>query len=250
MTETQLPELITQYLPSRYRHPSLAAVFGLFVAVAAGPVQAADLSGYLSLTSDYVWRGVTQSDGDVAIQLGGDVAFDSGVYAGAWGSTIDISNGPTRQRDNELTLYLGYGLELNDAWVLSATAVSYNYPGQTGSVDYDYEELQLSANYDDRFWVQYAYSPDLYDSGDRAHNAEIYTEWPLGDQAAIGAGIGYYDLSSFNGNGYAYWELGITWPVSRIDLDLRYHDTNRWVPVVSSADRAGSRVALSLRFSF
>ncbi len=229
---------------------SPAPVFALLVAACSWPASAAELSGYVSLRTDYVWRGVTQSNGDPAAQVGGDVSFDSGFYAGLWGSTVDIENGPARQRDKELTAYLGYSYAPDDTWMLSATFVSYNYPGQTGTVDYDYEEIQLNVNYDDRIWFQYAYSPDLYDSGYDSHNAEFYTEWQLGGAVTMGAGVGYYDVSELTGSGYGYWELGLTRPFGPVDVDLRYHDTNDWVPIVSSADRAGSRVALSILYSF
>jgi uncharacterized protein (TIGR02001 family) len=78
-------------------------VFVALLATAPSIVFSSELSGYLVLTSDYVWRGVTQSDGDPAVQLGGDIAFNSGIYAGLWGSTVDINNGGDRQRDTELT---------------------------------------------------------------------------------------------------------------------------------------------------
>ena len=44
----------------------------------------AELSGYLTLTTDYVYRGVTNSDGDPSVQLGGDVSFANSFYAGLW----------------------------------------------------------------------------------------------------------------------------------------------------------------------
>ena len=225
-------------------------VFVALLATAPSIVLSAELSGYVVLTSDYVWRGVTQSDGDPAVQLGGDIAFNSGVYAGLWGSTVDINNGGDRQRDTELTYYLGYSHELGSRWTLGASVVVYTYPGQTGAVDYNYEEVMLSANFDDRLWFEYAYSPDLYKTGIDTHNIEAFTEWPAGKHLVIGAGAGYYDVSNFVGDGYAYWELGVTWPIGRFDLDLRYHDTDDWVPVISSPDRADSRVAFSVRITF
>lgn len=210
----------------------------------------ADLSGYVVLTSDYVWRGVTQSNGDPAAQLGGDIAFGSGIYAGLWASTVDIKSGGDRQRDTELTYYLGYSHDVDSRWSLGGRVVAYTYPGQTGVFDYDYEEAVLTINYDDRLWLEYAYSPDLYHSGFATHNVEIITEWPVGKHLVAGAGAGYYDVSNLAGDGYAYWELGVTWPIGRIDIDLRYHDTSRWVPIVSTPERADSRVALNLRLAF
>jgi uncharacterized protein (TIGR02001 family) len=213
-------------------------------------VLSADLSGYLVLTTDYVWRGVTQSDGDPAAQLGGDIAFNSGIYAGLWASTIDIHNGGDRQRDAELTYYIGYSHDVGSRWALSVSAILYTYPGQTGVVDYDYEEVMFTTNYDDKLWLEYAYSPDLYNTGKDSHNIGVFTEWPAGKHLVIGAGAGYYDVSNFVGDAYLYWELGVTRPIGRLDIDLRYHDTDDWVPIVSSPGRAGSRVALSFRIAF
>lgn len=228
-----------------------ASVLFLFISMFSSQlIFAAEISGYATVTSDYVWRGATQSNGDPAVQLGGEIDFENGVYAGVWGSTVDIENGPDRQRDQELHLYLGYGQELSDRWALGAAVVSYSYPGQSGDIDYDYAEVMLSANFEDRVWFQYAFSPDLYDSGQESHNLEVYTEWPLGQYLLVGGGAGYYDVSRVSGRSYNYWEFGFTWPVDRFEIDLRYHDSSRWVPIVSSADRAGSRLALSLQVSF
>ena len=61
-------------------------MFGVLVSLLSpGPAQAADVTGYVVLTSDYVYRGVTYSDGHIAGQTGADIAFDSGAYAGVWG---------------------------------------------------------------------------------------------------------------------------------------------------------------------
>ena len=233
------------------KHCRTLQLAGLLLACATwSRAGAVELSGYLVLTTDYVWRGITQSDGDPAAQLGAEVAFDTGIYLGIWGSTVDIYNGANRQRDTEVIYYAGYGHDLSERFTLGASVVAYTYPGQSGSFDYNYEELSVSLNYADRAWLEYAYSPDLYDTDIESHNIEVYTEWPAGKHLVVGAGAGYYDVSRLVGTGYGYWEFGITWPVSRFDIDLRYHDTNRPVPFISSYDRAEQRLALSLRVSF
>jgi len=237
-------------LKSRAQISSTVALLFVLLFVYLHPLRAAETTGYVALTTDYVWRGITQSDGNPALQLGGEVRFDPGIYAGAWGSTVDIDNGPERQRDQELILYLGYGHELNERWMLEAAVVNYTYPGQTGNVDYDYIEYHLTANFRDRLWLQYAYSPDLYQSDRHSHNAELYAEWAVGKSLFAGAGLGYYDVSELAGSGYSYWELGISWPIDRFEFDLRYHDTNRWVPIVSSSERDGARLALTVSVAF
>ena len=209
-----------------------------------------DWTAYINLTTDYVKRGVSQSDSHGAAQLGGEVAFDSGIYAGAWGSTADIDNGPNRHRDKEVNLYAGYGRDISPKLRLSAYIVSYNYPGQTGAIDYDYVEYTLSSNYDDRLWLEYSYSPDLYNTGFSTSNIEAIAELPLHDELRMSAGIGHYDTSRLTGATYTYWQLGITRALRWADIDLRYHDTDRDVFIISTPDRAEARLVLSLMMAF
>jgi len=227
---------------------------GMLVPVAmtfvAMPAAAAEYSGYLTLTTDYVWRGVTQSDGDPAAQLGGEVRFRSGLYAGLWGSTTDINNGGDRQRDAEFDYYLGYTFDLGGRWALGATAVVYTYPGQSAPIDYDYEEYGVSVNYDDRVWLEYAYSPGFYGFDIESHNVELIAEMAAGQHLVVSGGVGYYDFSAPLEDAYAYWNLGLIWPVNRFSFDLRYHDTSDSVFLVSTPDRADSRFALGLSVSF
>lgn len=226
------------------------ALLGTVLALFALPAGAAEFSGYLNLTTDYVWRGVTQSDGDPAAQLGGEVSFGSGIYAGVWGSTIDINNGGGRQRDTELNYYLGYTFDLAGRWALGATAVVYTYPGQSASIDYDYEEYGVSVSYDDRIWLEYAYSPGFYGFDIESHNVELIAEMAAGKHLVVSGGAGYYDLSAPLDDAYTYWNLGVIWPLNRFSFDLRYHDTSDSVFLVSAPDRAGARVVLSFSVSF
>lgn len=214
------------------------------------PSEATEFSGYLVLTSDYVKRGVTQSDEDPAIQLGIDVSFTTGVFAGIWGSTVDIDNGPSRRRDSEVNYYVGYALDVSTAWQLSANVVAYRYPGQVGITDYNYMEYSVGANFEDRLWLEYSYSPDLYHSGQSTRNVDFYNEWPLDHRWAIGGGGGYYDTSNLTGRAYWYWQLGATGSFRYLDVDIRFHGTDRWVPIVSAPNRADARAALTIRFPF
>ena len=248
MVEHQLPKLRT-----RVRLPSPAPVTLLALLIFAAlrsPVSAAEVSGYAVLTTDYVYRGVTNSDSHGAFQLGGDLSFDSGFYLGAWGSTVDISNGPGRQRDLEIDYYVGYVHDVSSKLSVGANFVSYNFPGAEGQFDYDYSEYSLTSNYNDRLWFEYSYSPDLYHSGLSTQNYELYTESPIGGSTTLGASIGLYDVSNFSGSDYRYWQLGVTRPFGIVDIDLRYFDTSEWVRIVSTPERAEQRLVLSIKMQF
>lgn len=236
---------------SRYTVRNCFIAFVATAIVSAATVSdAADLTGYLVLTSDYVYRGVTYSDGNIAGQIGGDLSFDSGFFVGAWASTIDISNGPSRQRDTEIKYYLGYTHNIGRNWSFGANVVAFTFPGAEGNIDYDYEEFTVSANYRDSVWLEYSYSSDIYNTGRSTQNIALLAEWPLVKQLRLSAGVGYYDVSELTGSEYTYWQAGISRRLGVIDVDLRYHGTSSWVPIVSTAERADDRVVLRLRYQF
>ena len=227
-----------------------AALLLTSLALAPSHLFAAQFTGYVSLTSDYVYRGVTRSDSHGAAQLGADVSFDSGFYAGAWASTVDIGNGVTNQRDTEINYYAGYSYQMSDRWTIGGVIVAYRFPGAFGGLDYDHEEYTISVNFDDRWWFEYSQAPDYYRTGTQTHNYEVFADWPLSGQFSLSAGVGHFDVSDFVVDGYTYWQLGISRPLGRLDFDLRYHDTSRWVPRISNPDRAEARLALTARFQF
>ncbi len=231
---------------SRVSAPLLAAL----AVCACGASQAADVTAYATLTSDFVRRGVSQSDGHGALQFGGDVRFSNGAFAGAWGSTMDIAPAPGHERDLELDYYAGYSLAAGEKTELTALAVLYTYPGQSGSFDYDYEEYSIVTNYDDRLWFEFTYTPDLFGSGRSAQIVELYADWPLNGRWSAGAGAGYFDSTNLDGRAYSYWQVGITRFFRWADIDLRFHDTNRSVPMISTRERAKRRIVLTVQVPF
>lgn len=225
-------------------------VFVLLLLICGHYCLAADFGGYATLTSDYVKRGVTQSDGDPAVQLGVELNFENGFFLGTWGSSVDISNGPAVQRDLEVNYYAGYGFDASNSWRLSASTVAYAYPGQSGRFDYDYTEYSLGASFDDRVWLEVAWSPDLYNSGRSTTNIDLYAEWPINSVWAIGGGAGHYDTSRLTGSSYKYWQLGVTASLRWAAIDLRVHDTDQWVPIISTPERAKFRLVLKIQIPF
>ena len=226
------------------------AIVSLLAIASAVDGRTAELNGYALLTTDYVRRGVTQSGGDAAFQLGLEFTSNNGWYLGAWGSTIDIYNGPLQRRELETNYYFGFAHDVGRRWTLGGNVVMYKYPGADTFFDYDYLEYSVSANFDDRLWLEYAYSPDLYDSGEVTHNFEVYGEWPLANAWSLGAGLGRYDTSGLTGDIYSYWQAGITRHFKRLDVDLRYHDSSRWVRIISTPDTADARLSLSVQLPF
>ena len=70
-------------------------------------LQSAEFESNVALSSEYMWRGMTQTDGQPAISGGFDIAGESGAYFGVWGSNVEYGDDATM----ELDYYLGYAGE-------------------------------------------------------------------------------------------------------------------------------------------
>jgi len=100
------------------------AVPGVAMAADAPPV-----TGNVSLVSDYLYRGISQTAGKPAIQGGFDYAHPSGFYAGAWGSSISwLSDaGASTGSGMELDTYLGFKNGFATDFSYDVGFLRYNY---------------------------------------------------------------------------------------------------------------------------
>lgn len=73
----------------------------------------APIGGTLAATTDYIYRGVSQSDGHGALQADLHASSSAGTFAGVWASTRDddFAPGPS----GEMQIYLGQRLSLGSA---------------------------------------------------------------------------------------------------------------------------------------
>lgn len=88
----------------------------------------ADVSFNASLTSDYRYRGISQTRLKPALQGGADWSDASGFYAGAWGSTIKWIKDGGGGADVELDFYGGYKTEVAKGLTLDVGLLQYYYP--------------------------------------------------------------------------------------------------------------------------
>jgi uncharacterized protein (TIGR02001 family) len=113
---------------------------GLAPAQAAEPASDHTITGNVGLFSQYVFRGMKQTNGDPALQGGFDYSHSSGFYAGTWGSNIswlkENVSGPGGQVGTyggggslELDFYGGYKWGFAPDWTLDIGTLYYYYPG-------------------------------------------------------------------------------------------------------------------------
>ncbi len=193
----------------------------------ASGLSAGNLGAQVTLATDYVFRGVSQTLEDPAIQGGFDFRHDSGFFAGVWASNVDFPSNTQREnrRDLELDTYLGYRRELADDWTGYATLVRYSYPGSDAQFDYDYTELSLALQFRDRLSGSATYTDDALGFGKAAFAFELVAQFPLPGRMNLVSGIGRFDLQDL-GESYIYWNLGVARSWRRFSVDLGYYDTD------------------------
>ena len=109
---------------------ALAAVTALTALPTAAFAQDANpLSFNVSLTSDYRYRGISQSRLEPALQGGADYAHPSGFYVGTWLSTIKWIKDFDGGADVEWDIYGGYKGEIQKGLGFDVGVLSYQYPG-------------------------------------------------------------------------------------------------------------------------
>ena len=230
-----------------YRSTLIALVLSA-LPTCAPVANASEHSGLATLTSEYIYRGLAMSDGNPAAQLGWDYQHDSGLFAGAWTSTVDLSTA-SGQRDLELDLYVGYHREFSADFAATVTLLRYTYPGHDSTHSYDHNELLVRLTWLQHYSVELAYTNDLNGFGRIGQHWEFQAEWPIANAWLISAALGRNDLSDAGVPRYLHWDVGASARFNRLTFDLRWFD-NQTPGGFAASSSAGSQVVLSVSAAF
>lgn len=212
----------------------LAAAVALF-AVAVQPVSAQDsgfpgaITGSAALATDYVFRGVSQTDNDPAVQVGLEYGLELGSvapYLGIWGSNVNFTDA-----NLEIDLSGGVRGKVRDVtWDLGF--VYYAYPNARSSLNYNFLELAAKAGYDfgpAALTLGLNYSPEFFaKSGDAIYlQANVDVPLPWGVTATAHVGHQWIKKNAvFGAPDYLDWSLGVAKEVMGLTLGLAYIDTD------------------------
>jgi uncharacterized protein (TIGR02001 family) len=229
----------------KLQYPSAFRPFILLAAMASLPALAEDsphtLSGNVSITSDYVFRGISQTGGDPAIQGGLDYSHSSGFYLGTWGSNVGwIEDYQTYQSGNvELDLYGGFRNSIGDTGVTYDLGIaSYFYPGEAaGAVDADTTEIYAALGWK-WFTAKYYYSISDetfgFANSDGSDYLDISASLPVGETGlTLGAHWGTFSFENNGAQDYNDWKVSATYDMgelsnmmSGVTLGVAYSDTD------------------------
>lgn len=220
-----------------------AALSAPFVAFADEP--ASPLSFNVGVTSDYLFRGVSQTHGKPALQGGIDYAFSNGFYIGAWGSNITWVKDFLDKGSLEIDVYGGYKGSITEDLGFDVGYITYNYPNKgkkipTVLANPNTQELYVGLSYK---WLsaKYSYATSshfigwyggaAYDKKTRGSDyLELNANYDLGDGWTLIGHIGHQKVknsvnSTYKNANYSDWKLGVSKDVGFGVVTLAYSDT-------------------------
>ena len=224
-------------------HIGVAAVLaGLLVSQQV----AAEVSANIGFTSNYLWRGVSQTADDAAVQGGVDYSHDSGFYAGTWVSNVDFGDGTSYEMD----LYAGFAGEFGDGFGYDVGYLYYGYPDSPGSISFG--ELYGSLSWQ---WLTVGYAHFIHAGNDVAVDGlddEDYgyltadVSVPLSDTLSLDFHYGYNNgdvISSwFGSDSYSDYHVALTAATKMGDVSFAVADTD--------LDGDDAKVVLSYSYGF
>ncbi len=244
----------------------LLAASALFAAAPAfaqdtDPPAAVTVSGSATVTSDYRFRGVSQTDKDFAVQGGITVTHQSGLYGSLWGSTIDdyVAGGA----DQEIDLTLGYKKDLGGT-TLDVGAVYYVYPGAekiTPGLDTDFIETYAALSHtlgpvNAKASIAYAPKQSALSVGHgKEDNLYLAADLSVGiptTPVTVNAHVGHSIGPSYLtiGKSYTDWSVGATYVWKSLSFGVTYVDTDKALYTPSGKNIAKAGVFGTVGVSF
>lgn len=206
------------------------------------PAQAQEfeLGGTATFTTDYVFRGTSQTNQNPAVQASIDATYGI-FYLGMWGSNVDFGgSAPPDPVGIELaTIEIDYYAGIAPTWKgisFDIGGLMYTYPGAFDPAgNFDYFELKTGASY--TFFealtlgVTNYWSPDFFGETGDGDAIEGTVEYAFSNKLfnffspSVSGLIGYQDVEDLGD--YTYWNVGLTLGfMDNWSADVRYWDTD------------------------
>ncbi len=189
-----------------------------------------DATATATLASDYVWRGVSQTQNRPAIQGSVDVSHESGFYAGIWASNIETLD--ASGHNIEIDLYAGLAGETDFGGALPLGLgwdvgwLRYEFPSNSGA---DLNEIYGGLSLSPLEWLSVSYYYYLGSSVEQANagdyqdaNVDITLPWDVG----LGLHVGQYDQRG-GLDDYVDWKIALSKAVAGFTFEVAWTDTDQ-----------------------
>ncbi|MDX9989211.1 TorF family putative porin [Thiothrix unzii] len=208
----------------------------------------AGASANIGATSNYIWRGVTQTQDAGAVQAGIDYKAENGLYAGAWSSNVKFGG----VAGTELDVYAGYSKELASGLSYDVGAIQYKYFPDASFQDFS--EVYGKVGYKG-FNAEVDYTVDKENlPGVTAKEKDVYYavgyKGKLANDWGYGVTAGKYDFDDPAGDDYSHTQLSLTKTVGKAGDFTLAVDKPSGLLTTTDTKANSTKVSLSWEKSF
>jgi uncharacterized protein (TIGR02001 family) len=178
------------------------------------------LSFNVSLTSDYRYRGISQTRLQPALQGGADYALPSGFYVGTWASTIKWIKDFGGDANVELDLYGGYKGEIQKDLGFDVGVLRYQYPSNKLDPSPNTTEIYGALSYGPAT-LKYSHSVSNLFGFDDSKNSgylELSATFDLGNGFSLTPHLGYQKVAKSSDYSYTDYSLTVNKEVAGFGL--------------------------------
>jgi uncharacterized protein (TIGR02001 family) len=220
-------------------------LFALLVAAGVTAAQA-QVTGNLGLTSDYRFRGISQTQNAPAVQGGIDYAHSSGFYVGNWNSSVS-SEVYTNGAGVESDLYAGYKKDVYKGITIDVGSYNYFYPRATTSAatgsNFDTYEAFAGVGYKDMISAKYSqtlgngYFGTANARGTQYMQVDGKLPVPAIKNLAVVAHYGRTNVANSSNLDYNDINAGVVYTLPKeFDLGVRYYTNSSMTSTFQNAN--------------
>lgn len=217
------------------------------------------LAGNMTLASEYIFRGLAQTNHKPAVQAGLDLGHDSGAYVGVWSSNISwLSDAGLGSSGIETDIYGGYKGSVGD-FSYDAGLLEYYYPGTytPGTTSPNTLEGYVGVGYK-WFTLKYSHSfTNLFGFSDSKNSGyiDLSGSYEIGAGVTLSAHVGHQKVAGSGNSDYSYtdYKVGVSKEFFGLSTSLAYSATNAKESAVTNnygTDTGEGRVIFSVGKTF
>ena len=228
-------------------------------AYADGPT----ITGNIALTTDYEFRGLSQTQHSAAVQGGFDLT-DGQFYAGTWASNLNFGSSGASQIHvpMEFDVYGGWRPKVGPV-SLDLGAIGYLYPDahDLPAGSFNYWEVKAAGTITPitplTLGATVNFSPEFPAKGGNAWYEEINASYAVNDSLSISGAVGhqsadaagYFVTTTGAVSDYTTWNVGATFTTHGFLFDLRYVGANQDIVNFAGQEVSDDTVVLSIKRS-
>jgi uncharacterized protein (TIGR02001 family) len=194
----------------------------MFAGISAAQAQ---VTGNLGLTSDYRFRGVSQTQNAPAVQGGIDYNHVSGLYIGNWNSSVS-SQVYTNGAGVESDVYAGFKKQVFGNFTLDVGTMNYFFPRAGTNGSFDTNELYAGIGYKELVSVKYSHAISDYFGTNNSKNSyyvQADAAIPVVGKLVALAHVGRTNVNNSSTLDYTDYNVGLGYDLQGWNLAAKYY---------------------------